>query len=140
MPFAALINMFMTSFFMGNRQIFKNVVFPRLTVNDPVLSGHKFNISLFSASWDLSYPPLIMLWLFLLLVPLSVFVMYLIEKCAPQLLSPKVNATEGLANYFEAVDNTDKSKIVYEEKYFREKYVRIIITLILPLECKVYVG
>ena len=66
--------------------------------------------------------------------------MYLIEKCAPQLLSPKVNATEGLDNYFEAVDNTDKSNIVYEEKYFREKYVRIIITLILPLECKVYVG
>ena len=91
LPFAALIHMFMTSFFLTNQQIFNNVVFPRLTVNDPIKSGHVFNINLFTSSWNLGYPPLLLFWIFLLLVPLGVFSMYLIEKCAPHLLLSKIS-------------------------------------------------
>lgn len=90
LPFAALIHMFMTSYFLTNQQIFNNLVFPRQTVNDPIISGHFFKISLFTSPWNLGYPPLIMFWFFLLLVPVGVFSMYLIEKCAPQMLLSKM--------------------------------------------------
>ena len=77
--------------------------------------------------------------------------MYLIEKCAPQLLLSKAvveghqqqqehEGHEGLGNYFEAVDEVDRNHIIKEEKYFRAKYVSHFNYYDAYLECEVHAG
>jgi hypothetical protein len=124
LPFAALINMMMTVWFMGNRQIFDNVVFPLQTVNDPITSGHTLNYNLFSSDFGLSFPALIMFWVFLLFVPLAVITLFVIEKYAPQILASRKTHEEGLINYFSALDDSDRNHVLKEESYYRERYVK----------------
>ena len=76
-------------------------------------------------SYDQSIPPLVLLIFFIIVIPASKFIATLIEAAKPGYFDLDLKVDENLSNYFEALEESDKTWMVQEEENLRKNYVSV---------------
>lgn len=105
---------------MGNRQIFESEVIPLDRASDVMWSNHDFTSALQHAN------PLFMTYnsgpLFLFVIIISYYLLRWIKNIITSEDEDDDQLCEGLSDYYEALEQTDKSVCIGSEKYYNEKY------------------
>lgn len=129
MTWAPLVYLGMSYWFLGNNQIFDNVLFTYTGANDVILSGHTVIKDFATMSFDQSTPCFIMALILLVCLPTTLILVNILNKVTNGFFEIKLNVDENLANYFDAVDDEDRNWSVKEENHLRKAYVSATIKL-----------
>jgi hypothetical protein len=117
--------MMFSYWFLGNNQIYDNLLFPLTKVNDLVRHGHTVISELSDITHDQSYPCLIVCFALIICIPFGNLVATILSFIKPGVFEIKLNIDENLPNFYEALEEEDKKWMRSEESNLRKKYVSI---------------
>lgn len=123
---APVFYMAFSYWFLGNNQIFNNILFKINKVTDIVLSGHTVVMEYKTFYYDQSVPPLLIFLALAFFIPFTSIFTSIVEHFKPGYFDVDLNIDEDLNNYFEALEDDDKRGMILEEENIRKNYVRSI--------------
>lgn len=87
-------------------------------------SGHKISAQWHNMTFEQSTPCFLAAIILLIVTPVDQIVRAIITLAKPDYFKLNLNIDEDLANYFEALEASDKQSMILEEENMRNIYVR----------------
>jgi len=122
MKWGPVLYLFMSYWYLSNKQIFDNVVFPIKLETDILMSGHHIPFHSDDWNYDQSIPCLIMGFAIMFFIPLSAVFNAILNICVKGIFEVKLHIDEDLSNYFDALEPDDREWWVKEEEHVRNEY------------------